>query len=61
MNTRAPINIDHYAIRQQVSEKMTDSIECRALVNTIVDTVVDVGNLETHTDRRNFEYHRRTE
>jgi len=44
MNTRAPINIhDHYAIRQQVREKMTDSIECRALVNTIVDTVVDVG------------------
>lgn len=44
MNTRAPINIhDHYAIRQQIREKMTDSIECRALVNTIVDTVVDVG------------------
>ena len=44
MNSRAPIDIhDHYAIRQQVRHRMSDSIEARALVTSIVDTVVDTG------------------
>ncbi len=39
-----PIDIhDHYAIRQQVRRAMYDSVEGRALVTTIVDTVAGTG------------------
>lgn len=34
---------NHLAIRQNVREKMHDSVDCRALVKSIVDTVVDTG------------------
>lgn len=34
---------DHFRIRQQVRDKMYDSVECRALITSIVDTVVYTG------------------
>lgn len=44
MNSRAPVDIhDHYALRQQSRRAMLESVECRALVTSIVDTTVDIG------------------
>jgi lambda family phage portal protein len=44
MSGKSTINIhDHFSIRQKVRDQMYDSIEGRALVQSIVDTTVDVG------------------
>jgi lambda family phage portal protein len=34
---------DHYAIRQKARDEMYDSLECRALVTSKVDTIIDEG------------------
>ena len=40
----APIVIhDHFSLRQQARDKMNDSTDMRALVKSVVDTVVDTG------------------
>lgn len=42
--TSLSINVhDHLKIRQQARDMMYDSMECRALVNSQVDTIVDAG------------------
>lgn len=44
LGVKTPIDIfDHQSIRQQVRKAMTDSVECRSLVTSIIDTVVDTG------------------